>query len=54
MRISALVPKATECGSLRKDQTSRMLSLAVTNLVMVLPVLPALREALTQVAKIEE
>jgi hypothetical protein len=54
VRISALVPKATECGSLRKDQTSRMLSLCVANLVIVLPVEPALREADTQMAKVEE
>ena len=52
--MSALVPKATECGSLRNDQTSRTLSFASMNLVIVFPVLPALREAETQVASNDE
>ena len=52
--IRALCPKSTECGSATNDQTLRMLSsLDVTNLVTVLLVEPALREAETQVAKNE-
>lgn len=47
------MPNDTECGSLAKDQTSMSSSFLLTNLVMVFAVEPALREALTQVAKNE-
>jgi hypothetical protein len=52
--IRAFCPKSTECGSATNDQTATIdSSFPVMNLVTVLLVEPALREADTQVAKNE-